>query len=128
MRYLEYNRKVSKDDSPRLCSVHTTFTHSSFFVSLHHVPISLRFVSVSLGPLRPYMPTSCFIYSSLHVSCNPSSYLWPSIPILIFLYKYHTLLYVCSVLIINQVRHTLIRLHPHPHSVPTFSDTYQTSS
>src|SRR3979490_915140 len=68
-------------------SVHITFTHSSFLVSLHPVPISLCFVSVSLGPLRPYMPTSCFIYSSLHVLCNPSSYLWSSIPILIFLYK-----------------------------------------
>src|SRR3979490_3066036 len=52
-----------------------TFTHSSFLVSFHHVPISLRFVSVSFGPLWTYMPTSCFIYSSLHVLCNPSAYL-----------------------------------------------------
>src|SRR3979490_3497172 len=66
---------LSKHDSLSLGLVHITFIHFSCFVS------------VSLGPLRPYMPTSCFIYSSLHVSCNPSSYLWPSIPILIFLYK-----------------------------------------
>src|SRR3979490_324255 len=58
-----------------------TFTHSSFLVLLHPVPILLCFVSVSLRPLRPYMPTSCFIYSSLHFLCNPSSYLWSSIPV-----------------------------------------------
>src|SRR3979490_1917162 len=78
---------LSKHDSPGLGSVHITFIHFSCFVSLYPIPISLCFVSVSPGPLQPYMPTSCFIYSSLHVSCNPSSYLWPSIPILIFLYK-----------------------------------------
>src|SRR3979490_2218997 len=72
---------LSKHDSPSLGSVHITFIHFSCFVSLYPIPISLRFVLVSLGPLQPYMPTSCFIYSSLHFLCNPSSYLWSSIPV-----------------------------------------------
>src|SRR3979490_107758 len=67
--------------------VHITFPHSSFLASLPPVLISLHFVSVFLDPIRTYMPTSCFIYSSLHVLCNPSSYLWASIPIRVFLYK-----------------------------------------
>ena len=85
---------------------------------------SFRYPSVYYGHICPPPVSSILVYMSYATLPHIYGLLSP------FSFSYISSIHRCMyspVLIINQVRHTLICSHPRPRSVPTISDTYQIS-